>query len=239
MKSKDEIIKKCREYLNENNFSNYSLSYVLCKQEHYEIKEIKAIAYDENNQEDIISIKLSDEDKSHSSIADWDYNVETYLLEDLEEGYDFFYAPLQEHYNIWCQINEWRGEIDHQDGLEKYLSACQKQGITKEAIELLGYEKVDITDLYQEYNNNYKIIAEVSCGDKSIVLAHNKKAPSPYVTWRTTPNRKRGFDVGYYCSSFSDAYENFEKRCMNMMEDQVAVQKNKCRPSKNKKEPER
>lgn len=239
MNSQDEIIKSCRNYLKEINCSNYSISYILCKKEHYDIKEIKAVAHDESNYEDIISIQLTDDEKNNFSVADWDFNVETYLLEDLEHGYEFVFAPLNEHYNIWCQIDEWRDDIEHQDGLQLYLGACQRQGITKEAIALLGYQKVDITDLYQEQNNRYKIIADISCGDKAIVLAYNENAPSQYVTWRTTPNRKRGFDSGYYCSSFKDAYENFEKRCMDMMEDQVAIQKNKCRPNKIKKDPER
>lgn len=207
----EEMIKAVKDYLREIDYFNFSVSYILSKTNNYKLEEIMAVARNDDNCEEVIGIKLVDDKSIYYPIADWDFNVDSYLLEDLENGYEFVYAPLQEHYNIWCQIDEWRDEIDHSDGLQKYLSSCQKQNVTKEAIALLGFNKVDITDLYQEVNGNYKIIADMSCGNKAVVLAYNKNAPAQYVTWRTTKNRIRGYDIGCYFTTFKDAYENFEK----------------------------
>ena len=148
-----------------------------------------------------------DKNVAYQNVPDWDFNIDDYLLSDLEDGYQIEYIPLEEHYNIWCAVEEWKDDIQHQDGLYSYLDHCKKSGISPEVISLLGLENVDIMNLYQERNGNYKIIGETKVGDQSVVIAHNPKAPSPFVTWRTTPSRIRGFDIGHYHSRFKDAYD--------------------------------
>lgn len=85
-----------------------------------------------------------------------------------------------------------------------------------------------------EMNQNYKILAEMVCNEDAIVLAYNEKAPQPYVTWRTTKDRHRGFDVGVYFSEFKSAFKNYEQRSHDMVENNLMIQKQKIRPrSKN------
>ena len=123
-------------------------------------------------------------------ILEWDYNIEDYLLDDLENGFEIEYMTIDEHCGIWYTIDNWRDDIFHMEGLQKYLSYCQQHEITSQVISLYSSEHIDISDLYQEANGPYKIIAETSIGSRSIVLGHSSISPSPYVTWDTTPNRK-------------------------------------------------
>lgn len=145
----NELIGRIKNYLNDTYTPNYEISYILSKIDNNYSKELKAVAFNSDDYEDLITLNIRNNEIIKENIADWDFNVDEYLLDDLENGYEFVYAPLNQHYNIWCQINEWRDEIIHQEGLQKYLVACQNQEITKEKIESLGYETADITDLIQ------------------------------------------------------------------------------------------
>lgn len=237
--SQPESNKICTQILNANDYNNYQISYILRKHEN-DTTQYQAYAISNDEPEAMISITFTDDQSFDiQTVPEWDFNVDEYLLEDLENDFEIDYMPLQQHYNLWYVIDECRDELVHQDGLHKYLSICQIQGITKEVIDLLGYESVDISDLYQERNFNYQIIADMSCGNNAVVLGYNPKAVSRFVTWRTTKNRIRGYDIGHYYDDFKSAYVDFEKRCHYMLDDQLATQKSKSRAytiSKKKKE---
>lgn len=223
---------QCMQLLIKNHYAHYSIAYILKQKEESKTKYY-ALAYDKQEQENIISLTIEVDGSYYiNSVPDWDFNVDGYLLEDLENGYEIDYMPLEEHYNYWYAINEWRDEIDHQDGLQKYLSYCHMNGISEHEIGLLQFEYVNIMDLYQEKNAGYTIIAEMKCGEKAIVLAERKSDIAQYVTWRTNVYRKRGFDLGHYFSDFKSAYQDFEKRSHDMMDDELSLTKNKCRPKK-------
>ena len=46
-------------------------------------------------------------------ILEWDYNIEDYLLDDLENGFEIEYMTLDEHCGIWYTIDNWREDISH------------------------------------------------------------------------------------------------------------------------------
>ena len=81
----------------------------------------------------------------------------------------------------------------------------------------------------KEKNQSYEIIVEMSCNDQSIVLGHSLTAPSPYVTWWTTPDRKYGFESGHYFNNFDRAYSDLSKRSHELLNKQLNYEKQKDR----------
>lgn len=229
-----EVIDIARQSFHKHDEKDMKINYILSKKGDSQSPFYLCLASSKLDPDEIRCITLSeDKNVAYQNVPDWDFNIDDYLLSDLEDGYQIGYIPLEEHYNIWCAVKEWKDDIQHQDGLYSYLDHCKKNGITPEVISLLGFENVDIMNLYQERNGNYKIIGETKVGDQSVVIAHNPKAPSPFVTWKTTPSRIRGFDIGHYHSRFKDAYEDYKNRCNEMMEDHLNIQYRKIKP-KNK-----
>ncbi len=68
--------------------------------------------------------------------------------------------PLFEHYDVWCCIDQWREDVSHKDGLQKYLSYCQVNGISKHEIDLMQLESIDIMDLYVEKIVTIKLLLQ-------------------------------------------------------------------------------
>lgn len=197
---------------------NIEISYILKRKD---IKEgYMAVCRSSSDPEKILCITHGIEQaENYWRIPEWDYNIDDYLLSDLEDGYEISYMSLETHYGIWCSIDEWRDDISYKEGLYKYLNYCHINGINSKVISLLGLEDVDIMDLYQERNESYTIIKETSIGDESIVLAKNYKSPSVYVTWETHPDRRYGFNFGHYYSDGQKAFRDYARRCRNMLDD--------------------
>lgn len=229
-----EIIDIAKQSFHDHDEKDMKINYILSRKGGENSPSYLCLASSRSDPDEIRCITIDNDNQiNYQNVPDWDFNIDDYLLSELEDGYQIEYMTLEDHYNIWYAIEEWKDDIQHQDGLYSYLDHCKKNGITPEAISLLGLENVDITNLYQERNENYKIIGETKVGDQSIVIAHNPKSPSPFVTWKTTPTRTRGFDIGHYYSRFKDAYEDYKKRCNEMMEDHLNIQYRKIKP-KNK-----
>ena len=200
----------------------------------------QAIAVSQSDSDEIRCIRENIQGKTeYQKVPSWDYNIEDYLLDDLENGFEIEFMTVDEHCGIWYTIDNWREDISHVDGLQKYLSYCQQNEITSQVISLYSSDHIDISDLYQEANGPYKIIAETSIGSRAIVLGHNSISPSPYVTWDTTPNRKHGYYAGHYFSSYTDAFKDYKERCQVIMSKHLEFERNKTKPNKVKKEYER
>lgn len=237
MVNRPDSCKMCSEILSATDYSNFRISYILARKENNMVR-YQAYAVSKDDPEEMICVKFSSENSYElHNVAAWDFNVDDYLLDDLENDFEIDYMSLEEHYNFWCAIDEWRNEINHQNGLQKYLSYCHTNGISENEIGLLKLTTVNIMDMYQEKNAGYTIIAEMQCGEMAIVLGERQNNPERYVTWRTFVDRRRGFDMGHYFSDFSDAYEDFEKRSHSMMENELNIMKRKCHHKK--MEPER
>lgn len=229
-----KIFNIVKQSFNDYDENRMNVNYILSRKEENASFSYLCLASSKSDPDEIRCIRISKENNiTYEHVPDWDFNIDDYLLSDLEDGYQIEYMPLEEHYNIWCAIEQWKDDIQHQDGLYSYLDHCKKTGVTQEAISLLELEKVDIMDLYKEKNGGYKIIGETKVGDQSVVIAHNPKSPSLFVTWKTTPSRVRGFDQGHYFSRFKDAYGDYKIRCNEMMENHLNIQYRKIK-AKNK-----
>mgnify|MGYP001623880894 FL=1 len=200
----------------------------------------QAIAVSQNDPDEIRCVCENIHGKfEYQKIPEWDYNIEDYLLDDLENGFEIEYMTLDEHYGIWRNIDSCRNKICHDEGLQKYLSYCKKNEITSHVISLFSAEHIDISDLYHEVNGPYKIIAETSIGSRAIVLGHSSISPSPYVTWDTTPNRKHGYCSGHYFSSYTAAFKDYKERCQVILNKYLEFERNKTKPIKGTKKHER
>lgn len=214
-----------------NDEENMYIDYILDKQLEDGTIQVKALAHNELDSSHICEIQLDNQGHAEYGIVpDWDYNVDSYLLDDLEDGYRIKYMPLEDHAGHWYCINELRGEIDAKHGLQLYLAYCQTHGITHELLSTVRKDVPDIQCLYQEVNQNYKIIAEASCGHKAVVLAYNKRAPQRYVTWIITRNRERGYDQGHYYNDYGRAFKDFKIRSHEMLEKHIHLQKERSKP---------
>ena len=233
MADRKDYVEIVNEVLDKSEYAFLNISYILSKKtDNKEI--IQAVAYKKDDPDIIIGVEI-DEDTKLSKYPEWAFNMDDYLFDDLQKGFEIRYMPLEEHYGIWCCIDEWRDDINSQDGMQKYLGYCQRKGINVKTLSLLEVEVKDVMDLYQETNGGYKILTDMSIGNNAIVLAHNPKSPSPYVTWETAADRNWGYQTGHYFTKYQPAFDDFVERCKGMFENNMRFKKEQSR-SKQKKE---
>lgn len=187
---------------------------------------IRLVAYEKDNEENIIGASGRLERGFITfSIPDWDFNVDDYLLKDLEEGYQIAFMPIMEHYNIWCAIDDFHDEIQNKRGLQEYLGYCQKNDITPSLIQSIGQQRINVMKFYHEENQGYQIIADYAINKAAYVIGYNPKAPSPYAVWRTNANRSKGYDIGHYFDNFDEAFSDFKERIQDEVDKQVYLKR--------------
>lgn len=160
--------------------------------------------------------------KECSELPSYDYNIDDYLFYDLENGFDIVYMSIDNHYGIWCSIDEWKDEIEHKDGLNQYLHYCRTHHISKETIGLRDYITMkvpDIMNLYKEKVNEYTIIDEMFINDQTVILGYCKEKAYPYATWLTTPTREDGYSFPKYYPNRESALSGLKSRCHRILDD--------------------
>lgn len=236
----DEIMIQAKNYLKQQNipeceileilqkvYSNGSIGYQMTLSE----KTNTDVGY-------IMKMNIEGFKDGYLEVREEDYNIDSCLFSDLENGYEIIYMPLVYHYGIWCCVKEQScDDFMHQEGLQMYLKYCKEHHISQEILLQLGryaYDVPNIMKLYQEKNIQYSIIDEFVIGEKSIVLAYQSSS-NEYVTWRTTPTRKRGFDIGHYFDYFGQAYRDFMKRSHNTLDEYFIEHKIEIQPKTKEK----
>ena len=152
--------------------------------------------------------------------VDDSYSIDKDLFKHLENDYEIHYMPIEQHHVIWNSLTDDLKDISCREGLNRYIFYCKENGITAKSIySLTGYPVPDIYPLFKEINAGFTVIEQMSFGGTAIVLGE-KNGPygKEYVTWRTTPSRKGGYDIGHYFTSKKEAYSDYKIRCMNMVE---------------------
>ena len=72
----------------------------------------------------------------YSHVAEWAYNFDEYLFQELEKGYKVGYMSAENHYGVWNSIEElYPEDINYKDGVQLYLQYCADNGITKEYLD--------------------------------------------------------------------------------------------------------
>ena len=120
---------------------NYQIFYLLKKGKNAAPNSVIAFA---DKEEQVISFHPFREDEP---IWNWDFNFDNDLFKYLQEGYELVDMTSESHYGVWWTIEEWHdGEISYPKGMQKYLSYCKQNGITKEKLK---YSGMDAMDLYE------------------------------------------------------------------------------------------
>ncbi len=74
-------------------------------------------------------------------------------------------------------------------------------------------------------NQGYTIIEQKRAGKTMVVVGHNPKAPSPYVTWKSYAHSEfQSFEMGHYFSTLKDAMVDYYKRLAEVWEYYTPVQ---------------
>lgn len=134
----DRVFDKIEKLLVLENRDDVSIDYVLIN-EKYSSKSFAILS----NEEDIIKIDLTNE--KVIDLASWDYNIDGYFLEDLNE-HQIGYTSEHFNYNAWSSIHEWYPkDLDEKVSLQKYLHYCEKNGITKDYID--NHTSLDVPDI--------------------------------------------------------------------------------------------
>ncbi len=124
----DKVWNNVNQILQNDEYQNFKVDYIMIDKKD-ENKSFAIIS----NYDEIASISL--EDKELRLIPEYDYNFDTYFLEDVH-CYEIGYISNEFHYNIWNSIDEtYPTDISDKDGLQVYLKYCKDKGITKEFID--------------------------------------------------------------------------------------------------------
>ncbi|WP_317317156.1 hypothetical protein [Longibaculum muris] len=237
--------KACFEMLN-SEYNDYKPAYIFVKDTKGE-KEI--IVYGvSSDQETMIrytgheSIEVELNKETVREILDWSYDINDDFLEYFEKDYHLEFMSIEQHDGMWIIIGDsCEEDIRCLKGLQNYMSHCQSIGINPSLFkQLLGLDCVDIYSLYPEKNIGFEVIDEFTCGNETVVLAmKDKPYHREFVTWRTTPDRKRGYDIGNYFTSPRNAFSDFRKRSQSIFERHFDRKRSKFKIRFRKEEMER
>lgn len=149
VRAAERALKRTEEYQSkreDGSEENYKLIYVLAKGKQPNSENIIAVA---GLEEMCIQLHPFTSDKE---IWLWGFNFERDLFEFLEDGYHIVDMTMDCHYDVWGTIEEWHnGDIEHLEGMQKYLGYCKKNGITKEKLNKeVGYSGMDAMSLYDQ-----------------------------------------------------------------------------------------
>lgn len=202
---------------------------VLSKQNKDGTTGYRALAFTEDDPDYIVCIRENIPEKpEYEIISGWAYNIDEYLFDNLEKGYEIKWMSLEHHYDLWCELNECYEDIHHAEGFRKYASHCKISGITAEEIAALGLDRVDIFHLVHEEDASYEKISEIKFKKCSVILGYNGELDASYATWITSSgkgNRK----ARYFCD-FQEGFRDYKGRCKTMLLKDLESERSRIRP---------
>ena len=228
---KQSLLNGINHFLKTEDITDPHIAFVLHREKDF-VDEYKVMLYLESDPDEIYTVVVKDNEYELYHIFDWDFGIDTHLFEELKDGYEIYHMPLMEHVGVWKIVDNLRGDITCDEGLQLYLEHCQRKGITPDLISKASEEKLNIFDLYKEMNIGYEIIASIDVHTASVVLGRKVSDPKQYVTWYSSPTRKNGYDLGHYFNSFDEAYKDFERRSKELFNTHIESIKQWVRPIK-------
>ncbi|ERJ00226.1 hypothetical protein SAMN05444424_2761 [Bittarella massiliensis (ex Durand et al. 2017)] len=125
---------------------NYKIDYLLVKGGKSASEDV--IAYASYEDEMLRFRPLEEKDKPFwDSSAKFDTEID--LFQYLEEGYSLAGMSPDCHYCVWLDIAEYHCEYKSQNGMQKYLDYCKRNGITKDRLaKETDYDGMDVMTLY-------------------------------------------------------------------------------------------
>lgn len=100
----DEIIRQSKNYLKKEDVPECDVVEILQRMNidgslGYQITLNEKVNIDVGY---IMKINIEEFEDGYFEIPEWDYSVDSYLFDDLENGYEIIYMPLDYHYAVWC-----------------------------------------------------------------------------------------------------------------------------------------
>lgn len=145
----EKIIKKANMMIKNNEeLNDFELRYVLMDENDKKNPIVITYDYDTLYNLDVLN-------DTFYSIGDWTYNIDNDIFEELEKGKKIGYMDLGTHYNIWSYVDDMYDDIDHIDGMNRYIEYCIDNNIIKEKLE----EKLDldVPDIMKYYKKNQEL----------------------------------------------------------------------------------
>ena len=106
--------------------------------------------YEDNENHDYLYI-YDTKDDSYLKVPEWDYSFDDYELDYLEQGYNIVYMPDSTHAAYWTLIDRYYDEIEHREGLIRYLDYCKIHHIYHDYLmESCECELPDIFDCVED-----------------------------------------------------------------------------------------
>lgn len=125
----EKIIKISNDFLENSEYKEYKIQYILKNRDEYENTYVVAVNGDE-------MIGFNPFEKGIDFIPDWAYNFDDDFFEELEWNKEIIYITDDFHYNLWTDINKfYPHEFENKEGVIEYLKYCKKNGITKERVQ--------------------------------------------------------------------------------------------------------
>lgn len=125
----EEIINMTKEILENSEYKDFKLQYILKNRDEYENTYVVASNGDE-------MIGFNPFEKEIDLIPEWAYNFDDDFFEELEWNKEIIYMTDEFHYDLWTDINKfYPKEFENKEGVIEYLKFCKKNGIIKERLQ--------------------------------------------------------------------------------------------------------
>ncbi|MBQ7347671.1 MAG: hypothetical protein IJW55_06905 [Clostridia bacterium] len=157
--SNEELIQQIRAYLKDEMLhqiledesqGEFKLLAVLTKR--FDLEKTLVVA---TNQEDVVFMfyPFSSEEKFSEP---WFFNPNELFFEPLANGYEILLLTIDTHIDIWDYVDTMgKDHVEYEQGLQRYLDYCQKNGITKDVLKRKGaYDGINLMEYYIPRNRN-------------------------------------------------------------------------------------
>lgn len=185
--AKNKLVKQIAKIENElmDKFVHPSLLFLLSNDSDNDIKNVIGI-YDDCVDVEYVVLALGDtytilerNEINFSKLQKevFDSQIESYVLQLLDDGYNLNFMNLDFHALIWNFIDDFIYEVNlYEKGLYKYLNLCEKTGICYETLVQHTSHIICTDVLFHFYHiefRNYGVILDNLIGNQYLVLGSN------------------------------------------------------------------
>ena len=143
---KEELVNKAKKMLSNIELHNMEVEFVLLDKNNVENSQV-IVMYEDGSFGHVL-VPHKDE---FLDTLEWDYSMDEYLFEKLENGMELISMSDETHLVVWCEIDKlYPEDIAYKKGMQNYLKYCKEHGITKEYIEKTTNQK-DFDDAMKHY----------------------------------------------------------------------------------------
>ena len=121
--SNEEILDMVNEVLQNSEYNNFKLAYVLKVKD--ECQNCYAVAMDGDK-----IIGFNPFEKEIDNLPEWDFSADGEIFQELEWNREIIYMSIDCHYGIWHEVTRcYPEDIEYKNGMKEYLKYCKKNKI--------------------------------------------------------------------------------------------------------------